>query len=279
MKLLSFTYENKNLIGVQKGENVHPINNCTNMNELIVNQIKPEYDSTIFYKLEDIKINAPIINPLQDIICLGLNYKDHVEESSRFDGKTYDAQKGNAVYFSKRCGEAVGNHDFIDGHFDILNDLDYECELALIISKDAKNVKRESVFDYVFGYTIINDISARTIQKNHNQWYFGKSLDTFVPMGPCILTADEIQNPPQLDIKSYVNGELRQNSNTRELIFSIEDIITELSRGMTLKAGTIIATGTPAGAGMGFTPPKFLKENDEVTCEIELIGKLTNIIK
>ncbi len=130
----------------------------------------------------------------------------------------------------------------------------------------------------MFGYTILNDVSARNLQTRHKQWYFGKSLDGFTPIGPCIVTADEFENPPVLAIKSYVNGELRQNSSTELLLFDIAHIISELSQGMTLKAGTIIATGTPAGVGMGFEPPNFLKSGDTVTCEIEKIGTLTNRI-
>ena len=123
---------------------------------------------------------------------------------------------------------------------------------------------------------MVNDVSARNVQTRHQQWYFGKSLDGFFPMGPCIVTVEEIPYPPRLGIRSYVNGQLRQNSNTELLIFDISHVISELSQGMTLKAGTIIATGTPAGAGMGFDPPRFLKAGDQVSCEIDGIGKITN---
>ena len=132
--------------------------------------------------------------------------------------------------------------------------------------------------DYIFGYTIINDVSARTIQNRHKQWYFGKSLDGFLPMGPCILTADAIPYPPKVSIRSRVNGELRQNSNTELLIFGIDHIVSELSQGMTLKPGTIIATGTPAGVGLGFDPPQFLKPGDQVECIIEGLGSLVNTV-
>ena len=133
--------------------------------------------------------------------------------------------------------------------------------------------------NYVFGYTIINDVSARDQQTNHKQWYFGKSLDGFTPMGPCIVTADEIDFPPALMLKSTVNGELRQSAVTSDMVFDVGHIVSELSAGMTLKAGTIIATGTPEGVGMGFDPPRFLKTGDEVVCEIENIGKLINKVK
>ena len=140
-------------------------------------------------------------------------------------------------------------------------------------------MKKEDAFDYVFGYTILNDVSARNLQTSHKQWYFGKSLDGFTPIGPCIVTKEDFQNPPALYIRSYVNGELRQNSTTDLLIFDIAHVISELSQGMTLLPGTIIAMGTPAGVGMGFVPPNFLKAGDEVKCEIEGIGTLTNIVQ
>ena len=164
----------------------------------------------------------------------------------------------------------------IPSHQDIVKDLDYEAELAVIIGREASHVPASQVKDYIFGYTIINDVSARTLQTQHKQWYFGKGLDGFLPMGPCIATVDELQYPPHVQIQSRVNGELRQDSNTRLLIFDIDHIVSELSQGMTLKAGTIIATGTPAGVGMGFNPPRFLKPGDVVECTIEGIGTIAN---
>ena len=154
--------------------------------------------------------------------------------------------------------------------------MDYEAELAVIIGKDAKSVPISEVKNYIFGYTVINDVSARTLQTRHKQWYFGKSLDGFLPMGPCIVTAEEFPYPPRLSIQSRVNGELRQDSSTELMIFGIDHVVSELSAGMTLKAGTIIATGTPAGVGMGFDPPRFLKPGDVVECSIEGIGTLVN---
>lgn len=157
-----------------------------------------------------------------------------------------------------------------------MQDLDYEAELAVIIGKEAKNVPAAQVRNYIFGYTVINDVSARTLQTRHKQWYFGKSLDGFLPMGPCITTAEELPYPPRLSIQSRVNGQLRQDSNTECMIFDIDHIVSELSAGMTLKAGTIISTGTPAGVGMGFDPPRFLNPGDIVECSIEGIGTLVN---
>lgn len=226
----------------------------------------------------EVILMAPIPKPDQDIICLGINYMDHAEESARYKNEAFDGQRREAVYFSKRVNQATGDGGHIPAHADIVDRLDYEAEFAVIIRKDASNVEAADVRNYIFGYTIINDVSARDIQNRHKQWYFGKSLDGFTPMGPCILTTDALPYPPGVQIQSYVNGELRQNSNTERLIFDIDYVVSELSKGMTLKAGTIISTGTPAGVGMGFNPPKFLKSGDVVECRVEGIGSLTNTV-
>ena len=206
---------------------------------------------------------------MQDVICLGINYTEHAKESEKFDKEAFGGERPRAIYFSKRVNESPADGDDICGHFDIVESLDYEAELGVVIGKDAKDVPLEDV---------INDISARNIQTAHKQWYFGKSLDGFTPMGPCILTADEVEYPPVLKITAKVNGELRQNSTTDLLITDIDHIVHELSKGITLKAGTIIATGTPAGVGMGMNPPCFLKDGDIVECKIEKIGSITNKI-
>ncbi len=154
-----------------------------------------------------------------------------------------------------------------------------EFALAVVQGRDAKNVTEAEAFDYVFGYTIVNDVSARNLQTGHKQWYFGKGLDGFTPMGPCIVTKEAFPQPPAQAIRTWVNGQLRQEAVTDQLIFSIPHILRELSQGMTLQAGTIIATGTPAGVGMGFDPPRFLRAGDVVRCEIEGIGVLENTVE
>ena len=230
-------------------------------------------------KLADIKLLAPIPRPRQDVICLGMNYVDHAKEAARFDGEAFAKEKSVAVYFSKRVPEAVAPEGFIDSHPGLVEKLDYESELAVIIGPAAKHVPADKAGDYVFGYTVLNDVSARTLQTAHKQWYFGKGLDGFTPMGPCILTADEVAFPPALAISCRVNGQERQRARTDMLITSVSDTIAELSAGMTLLPGTIIATGTPAGVGMGMDPPAFLKSGDIVECEIEGIGVLRNRVK
>ena len=287
MKLFTYVYEQKEQIGVLSYDkkNIIPLQE-KDMQTLIENwseekqkQIETLSKTEKGISFNNVQLKAPIPRPKQDVICLGINYMAHAEESARYKEEAFGGERPKAIYFSKRVNEAVADGEPIQGHFDIVESLDYEVELAVIIGKDAKNVSEKDVFEYVFGYTILNDVSARNLQTSHKQWYFGKSLDGFTPIGPCIVTKDDFQNPPALAIKSYVNGEIRQNSTTDLLIFGIAHVVSELSQGMTLQAGTIIAMGTPAGVGMGFVPPNFLKAGDEVKCEIEGIGTLTNVVK
>lgn len=247
--------------------------------ELEILKLASQKEELPFVRKEDVHICSPIPHPKQDIICLGINYMAHAEESARYKQETFGGERPYPIYFSKRVNEAGADGGNVPAYENLVDSLDYEVELAVIIGKDARNVSKEDAYRYVFGYTILNDISARNLQTQHKQWYFGKSLDGFTPIGPCIVTSDEIPTPPQLSIQSYVNGELRQNSNTSLLLFDIAYIISELSQGMTLKAGTIISTGTPAGVGMGSIPPHFLKPGDIVTCKIERIGTLTSHIQ
>ena len=305
MKLLTFEYEGKNQIGVLSkcGNNIYPMayfgyeENC--MNDFIEHTNKEDLKKienvimgngcmcttkcgaggTKKLSLDSVRLLSPIPVPKQDIICLGINYSEHAEESARFKKEAFGGERPYAVYFSKRVNQAVAPGGKILSHEDMVDSLDYEVELAVVINKDCKNVSEEEAFDYVLGYTILNDVSARNVQTNHKQWYFGKSLDNFTPIGPWIVTEDEFCRPPILSISSKINGETRQDSSTGALIFGIAHVICELSKGMTLKAGTIIAMGTPAGVGMGFDPPKFMKKGDVVTCEIEGIGILENTVE
>lgn len=229
--------------------------------------------------LSTVKLLAPIARPRQDMICLGINYDEHASEAERYSKENFGGERPYTIYFSKRVSRATADREPIPAYTGLVDSLDYEAELGVIIGKDAKGVTREAAGEYIFGYTIVNDVSARNLQTRHKQWYLGKSLDGFTPMGPCIVTAEEIEDVQNLNIRSYVNGELRQNSNTRYMIQTVGAAIEELSAGMTLQTGTIIATGTPAGVGMGMDPPVFLKPGDTVTCEIEGIGTLTNRVE
>ena len=228
--------------------------------------------------LAEVRLLAPVVRPRQDVICLGLNYDAHAQEAGHYDGQAFGGERPYTVYFSKRVNRAAATGESVPAYPELVDSLDYECELGVILGRDCFGATRENALEYVFGYTIINDISARNLQHRHKQWYLGKSLDGFTPMGPCIVTADEIGDVQNLDVKCTVNGELRQSSNTKYMLQTVAGAIAELSAGMTLQAGTIIATGTPAGVGMGFTPPKFLRPGDVVCCEIEKIGRLVNSI-
>ena len=229
--------------------------------------------------VDAVQLQSPIPCPAQDVVCLGINYMAHSDEAEKYSADAFATKHQDAIYFSKRVSRAVPDGGFIEAHTDLVQKLDYECELAVVLGKDARDVPAGQTKDYVFGYTILNDVSARDVQTAHKQWYFGKSLDGFTPIGPCIVTADEIVFPPALHITARVNGELRQDSTTDLLITSIADIIEELSSGMTLLPGTIISTGTPSGVGMGFDPPKFLKPGDVVECTIDGIGTLRNTVR
>ena len=228
--------------------------------------------------LSEAELLAPIPRPRQDVVCLGMNYRAHEEESARYNADAFTKETPAAVYFSKRVSEAGRPGGVIPRHAGLTDRLDYEAELAVVLGRAARDVKAADAAEYIFGYTVLNDVSARDLQTGHKPGYFGKSLDGFTPMGPVLVTADEIAWPPALEITCRVNGELRQESNTSLLITPIGQILEELTAGMTLLPGTIIATGTPAGVGMGFDPPRFLQSGDTVECAIEGIGVLRSTV-
>ena len=228
--------------------------------------------------VDELQLCAPIVHPRQDVVCLGINYDAHAQEAGRFSDEAFGGERPYTIYFSKRVSRATATKELVPSYKGLVDSLDYECELGVVLGKDCKGVTKEEAKQYIFGYTIINDISARNLQTRHKQWYLGKSLDGFTPMGPCIVTADEIGDEQSLDISCTVNGELRQSSNTKYMIQTVCGAISELSQGMTLQAGTIIATGPPAGVGMGMQPLQFLQTGDVVECRIAKIGVLTNTI-
>lgn len=228
--------------------------------------------------VDELQLCAPIVHPRQDVVCLGINYDAHAQEAGRFSDEAFGGERPYTIYFSKRVSRATATKELVPSYKGLVDSLDYECELGVVLGKDCKGVTKEEAKQYIFGYTIINDISARNLQTRHKQWYLGKSLDGFTPMGPCIVTADEIGDEQSLEISCTVNGELRQSNNTKYMIQTVCGAISELSQGMTLQAGTIIATGTPAGVGMGMQPPQFLQTGDVVECRIAKIGILTNTI-
>ncbi|MCL1843319.1 MAG: fumarylacetoacetate hydrolase family protein [Defluviitaleaceae bacterium] len=242
----------------------------------------PDFDSIIsqgsLNPMGNITLRSPIPRPFRHIICLGKNYADHAKEvlETKLETQNADYIPQAPVYFTKTACPAIGDGEKIPLHGHFTQMADYEAELAVIIGKTAQRISQEDAESVIFGYTIVNDVTARDIQQKHGQWFFGKSLDGFCPMGPHIVTKDEIPFPVELNISCRVNGEPRQSSNTRNLVFDIPRVISELSQGITLYPGDIIATGTPAGIGHAMKPPRYLKEGDIVECEIEKIGVLTN---
>lgn len=283
MKLVTFLHAGKELTGALTADEtairVLPFADMDTLIQASHQELDAAVQAAELLPLSEVTLLAPIPRPRQDVICLGINYHAHAEEAARYSAEAFTKERPIPIYFSKRVTEAVAPNGFIESHPGLVERLDYEVELAVIIGKAARNVKAQDAADYIFGYTVLNDVSARLLQTTHKQWYFGKSLDGFTPIGPCITTADEIPFPPVLKISASVNGELRQDATTDLLITGIADIIEELSSGMTLLPGTIIATGTPAGVGMGFDPPKFLKAGDVVDCTVEKIGTLRNTVR
>ena len=276
MKLVSFLLEGRELAGILTEAGVKPLG--ATMNEVIRDPSRLDTPADEL-PLSDVELLAPIPRPEQDVICLGLNYTEHAEEAYGYSKQAFSADRAHPVFFSKHATWCQGSGAPIPAHADLTQRLDYEAELAVVLGKDVRDISEDEVEDAVFGYTIINDVSARDLQTTHKQWYFGKSLDGFCPMGPCIVTRDEVPWPPAMDISATVNGELRQHSNTRMLIHGIPEIVSTLSRGMLLRAGTVIATGTPKGVAMGMEVPRFLAPGDTVVCAIEGIGRLENTVE
>lgn len=228
----------------------------------------------VFLLLSDVTLLAPIPRPAKNVLCAGKNYADHaIELGSKEDIPEY------VMVFTKASTSVIGHGQPIPLHSEVTKELDYEGELAVIIGKKGKGIKRKNALDHVFGYTIINDVTARDLQARHKHYFIGKSLDGSCPMGPWIVHVSAIGDPNHLNIETKVNGEIRQSSNTEHFIFPVEEIIEELSKGMTLEPGDVIATGTPAGVGKGLNPPRFLKSGDRIDITVEGIGTLSNHVK
>ncbi len=231
--------------------------------------------------LASVKLLAPIPRPLKNIFAVGKNYHEHAKE---FETSGFDATGGSAIpdlpiFFTKASTSVSGPHDPIPSYLDYTNSTDYEGELTVVIGKAGRGIPRADALKHVFGYTIINDATARTLQSAHKQWFLGKSLDGYCPMGPTLVTADEIPDLGRLRLLTRVNGELRQDASVSDLIFDVPTIIEALSAVMTLEPGDLIATGTSVGVGIGFKPPKFLKKGDVVAITIEPIGTLENPVE
>ena len=245
--------------------------------EIFNNSLKSESILKDKVKRTDVKLLAPVL-PTKNILCVGKNYYDHVIE---FDGSAEDVEaiKEKPIFFSKALSSIAGPYEPVFLHENVCSEVDYEGELAVVIGKKGVNIKREDANEYIFAYTILNDITARDLQRGHQQWFRGKSLDAHCPIGPWLVTKDEIPNGNKLNITTMVNGQVRQNAGTGLMMHNIADLVAWLSAGMTLNPGDVIATGTPRGVGMGFKPPRFLKAGDEVEVTIEKIGSLVNWVK
>lgn len=232
--------------------------------------------------LSGLHLLSPIRQPSKNIICVGKNYRAHAAE---FAGSGYDSSAASSddavptapILFSKGANCLIGALDDVCVPWRVTSEVDYEAELGVVIGRAARHVEAKDAFDHVWGYTVINDVTARDLQARHKQWLLGKSIDTFCPMGPYIVTADEV-DPENLDLACWVNGELRQQANTKDLIFDIPTVIATASASMTLEPGDIIATGTPAGVGIGFKPPRFLQSGDVVKVHIKGVGTIENRI-
>jgi len=229
--------------------------------------------------LDGVKLAAPVGPLAKNVICVGKNYYDHAQEFAR-SGVDQSGDKQEVpeqpVVFTKATTALADPFQEISASSDPTHSVDYEGELGVVIGRRARNVKRADALDHVFGYTIVNDLTARTIQQRHKQWFLGKSLDGFCPVGPCLVTADEFGKPDAQELATYVNGERRQFARLRDMIFDVGATIAAVSACVTLEPGDLIATGTPAGVGIGFTPPRYLVPGDEVRVSIAGIGELTN---
>ncbi len=222
---------------------------------------------------------APLPKPRKNVFCVGRNYAEHIAEGARAQNTTV-AVTEVPVFFTKPCTAVIGPGATVPIFPHVSTQIDYEVELAIIIGTAGRDIPKDRAFDHIWGYTVLNDVTARDVQRRHGGQYFkGKGLDGSCPMGPVIVTRDEVANPQTLALRTLVNGELRQSSTTAQMIFDIPTLIASLSEGLTLEPGDILATGTPSGVGYAMTPPNFLKDGDEVSCEIDGIGRLTNPVR
>ncbi len=292
MRLVTFRHSGTTAVGIQTEEGIVPLDKAVpdaprTMLDVIaagkglLSRLQTGLDAAraAALPLEQVTITAPVPVPKQNILCVGKNYYDHANE---FQDSGFDASSGGQsipdvpIFFTKATTSVIGPEDEIISALDRDNTVDYEGELTVVIGKGGRDIKAENAFDHVYGYTIINDVTARATQQRHKQWFLGKSFDTFCPMGPTIVTADEVPDVTTLHMETRVNDEIRQSVSVKDLIFDIPTMIETASRGMTLQPGDLLATGTPAGVGIGFDPPRYLKAGDVVSVRVEPIGTLTN---
>lgn len=283
MKFATFIHAGAEQVGLvnQYTERVHPVD-ARDMLDAI--RRYPVHAGAAAYSgagiaLSAVQLLAPLPRPERNIFCVGKNYREHAQEFSR-SGYEAGAVAGAEIdaypaVFTKPGSSVVGHDALVDLHAGVTSEVDYEGELAVVIGLPGRDIAPADAMAHVWGYTIINDVTARDRQKNHRQWFLGKGLDTFCPMGPWIVTADELA-ADSLRVQTWVNGQLRQDGNTADLLFGIPALIAAISAGMALRPGDVISTGTPAGVGIGMVPPCFLKKGDSVSVAIDGIGTLRN---
>jgi 2-keto-4-pentenoate hydratase/2-oxohepta-3-ene-1,7-dioic acid hydratase in catechol pathway len=229
------------------------------------------------YSLTEIRWHAPIPRPVKNVVCLGMNYAEHIREAAGAMKREVKIPT-SPVYFTKAPTSVVGPFDDIRVDRGATQQVDWEAELGVVIGVGGRNIPRELALRHVFGYTVVNDVSARDLQKQHLQFFKGKSLDTFCPMGPLVVTADEFGDPQNKAVKLRVNGVSKQNGHTRDMIFAVDVIIESFSKGLTIEPGDIFSTGTPDGVGMGRSPQEWLQDGDVMETEVEGIGVMRNKI-
>jgi len=286
MRLVTFRHDGATKAGVLDGETIAIHAEGAAAETAVVDVIAGGRDALAAWQdqgnhrvaLSEVTLLAPMPRPIRDVFCVGKNYYAHAAEFHRsgFDSTAQEEVPKAPVIFTKATTSVCGPGDTVKASLDPTGTVDYEGELAVVIARRAFQVPRAEAMDAVFGYTIVNDVTSRDLQKAHNQWVIGKGIDTFCPMGPWILTADEVADPAALELVTTVNGEERQRARVADLIFDIPTLIETLSRTMTLLPGDIIATGTPVGVGIGFSPPRYLVPGDRVSVSITGLGVLEN---
>jgi len=281
MRFATVEHKGRTFVGLvdKAGESVTVLKGVTEMNDLFRTPGKIDASGEKI-ALSAVRLKAPVPLPLRNIMCVGKNYIEHAREftASGFDSSASgaaDAIPTAPIIFTKVPQSVIGPGEAILYPTGVSEQLDYEAELAVIIGKGGRGISKARSMDHVWGYTILNDVTARDIQGKHKQWFLGKSMDTFAPMGPFCATADEVDLKTG-GIKCWVNGELRQDAKFSDLIFDVPTLIETISAGITLVPGDIIATGTPVGVGIGFKPPKFLNKGDKIDMEVAGIGRLAN---
>jgi 2-keto-4-pentenoate hydratase/2-oxohepta-3-ene-1,7-dioic acid hydratase in catechol pathway len=278
MRLVTFSTEARRRLGVLEGDQVVELDPDrgwpSDMVELVARGREAlaaaDLTDAPRHSLGDVTLEAPLM-PRKSVYAVGRNYLEHIHEV-----KEVRPVPEHPMVFTKPPTSVIGPGVAIDSSNDPTESVDYEGELAVVIGPGGKRISPEAAWGHVFGYTIVNDVSSRVLQKRHGQWVIGKGADTFCPMGPCLLTADEIDDVTAVWVRTKVNGEERQAAPVADLIFDIPTLIATLSRGITLEPGDVIATGTPAGVGLGFDPPVYLRPGDVVEVTVEPIGTLTN---